>query len=63
MLHNQNTKTMKTEQLTLPIDLIERLTNEATQSNLSITDLLYKLLEQEEESELDNAIKIAQQNY
>lgn len=54
---------MKTEQLTLPLDLIERLTSEATQSNLSITDLLYKLLEQDEENELDKAIRIAQQNY
>ena len=45
----ETNKVVKTENLTLPIDLIEKLCKEAEKDNISVTDLLYKLLEEDNE--------------
>lgn len=45
----ETNKVVKTESLTLPIDLIEKLCKEAEKDNISVTDFLYKLLEEDNE--------------
>ena len=44
---------MKTETLTLPKELVEEITDKAEELGLSITETLWKLLEENEESETE----------